>query len=156
MKAIIHAKAVTPGGIIPNATLLLDAGNIQAIGTDLPVPADAEVIDAAGMWVGPGFVDIHVHGDGTDGRWESNPAKAAAHHLKHGTTTMVATLAYTLQKQELLETAKNIQSMLDAGQLRYNSSRRDVSGNIMFSYSKIFKPAKAARPGVNQALSLWK
>ncbi|MBQ8027186.1 MAG: hypothetical protein IJ261_03615, partial [Clostridia bacterium] len=66
------------------------------------------------------------------------------------------TRAYTLQKQELLETAKNIQSMLDAGQLRYNSSRRDVSGNIMFSYSKIFKPAKAARPGVNQALSLWK
>ena len=117
MKAIIHAKAVTPGGIIPNATILLDAGNIQAIGTDLPVPADAEVIDAAGMWVGPGFVDIHVHGDGTDGRWESNPAKAAAHHLKHGTTTMVATLAYTLQKQELLEKAKNIQSMLDAGQL---------------------------------------
>lgn len=43
-----------------------------------------------------------------------------------------------------------------ADQLRYNSSRRDVSGNIMFSYSKIFKPAKAARPGVNQALSLWK
>ena len=117
MKAIIHAKAVTPGGILENATLLLEDGCIRAVGTDLEIPRDAEVIDAEGMWVGPGFVDIHVHGDGTNGRWESDPAKVAAHHLKHGTTTMLATLAYTLQKQELLEKARNVQSMLDAGQL---------------------------------------
>ena len=117
MKAIVHAKAVTPGGILENATLLLEDGCIRAVGTDLEIPRDAEVIDAEGMWVGPGFVDIHVHGDGTNGRWESDPAKVAAHHLKHGTTTMLATLAYTLQKQELLEKARNVQSMLDAGQL---------------------------------------
>ena len=44
-----------------------------------------------------------------------------------------------------------------ADQLRYNSSKRNVSGNIMFSYSKIFSPrSKAAKAGVNQALSLWK
>ena len=44
-----------------------------------------------------------------------------------------------------------------ADQLRYNSSRKEVDGNIMFSYSKIFFPAtKAARAGVQQALSLWK
>lgn len=117
MKAIVHAKAVTPGGILDDTILLLEGGYIRAVGQDLEIPKDAEVIDAAGMWVGPGFVDIHVHGDGTNGRWERNPAKAAAHHLKHGTTTMVATLGYTLQKQELLEKARNIQTMLDAGGL---------------------------------------
>ncbi|MBQ5867103.1 MAG: hypothetical protein IIW56_10555, partial [Oscillospiraceae bacterium] len=64
MKAIIHAKAVTPGGILQDATLLLDGEKIHAIGTDLQIPDGAEVLDAEGMWVGPGFVDIHLHGDG--------------------------------------------------------------------------------------------
>ena len=64
MKAIIHAKAVTPGGIIEDATVLLEGGIIRAVGKNLQIPDDAEVLDAEGMWVGPGFVDIHVHGGG--------------------------------------------------------------------------------------------
>ena len=44
-----------------------------------------------------------------------------------------------------------------ADQLRYNSVRNEVAGNIMFSYSKVFFPrTKAARTGIHQALSLWK
>lgn len=117
MKAIIHAKAVTPGGIVENATLLLADGCIQAVGTDLEIPRDAEVIDANGMWVGPGFVDIHLHGDGTDARWEDDPVTVAAHHLRHGSTTMVAHLPYTLPKQELLDVTKNIQRLLDEGKM---------------------------------------
>lgn len=117
MKAIVHAKAVTPGGILDNATLLLEDGYIQAVGTDLEIPKEAEVIDAAGMWVGPGFVDMHLHGDGFDARWEDDPAKVAAHHLHHGSTTMVAYLPYTLPKDQLLEATKNVQDMLEAGEL---------------------------------------
>ena len=117
MKAIIHAKAVTPGGIMDNATLLLEDGLIRAIGKDLQIPADAEVLDAEGMWVGPGFVDIHLHGDGTDARWEDNPEAVAAYHLKHGSTTMVAHLPYTLPKQELLDVTKHIQKLLDEGKM---------------------------------------
>lgn len=115
MKAIIHAKAVTPVGILSDATLLLEGGLIRAIGTDLAVPADAEVLDAGGMWVGPGFVDIHLHGDGINSRWEWDPVPVAAHHLKHGSTTMVANLPYTLNKEELLEATKMVQRKLDEG-----------------------------------------
>ena len=44
-----------------------------------------------------------------------------------------------------------------ADQLRYNSSRKYVSGNVMFSYSKVFFPGtKTAKAGVQQALALWK
>ena len=117
MKAIIHAKAVTPGGILQDATLLLDGEKIHAIGTDLQIPDGAEVLDAEGMWVGPGFVDIHLHGDGTDARWEDNPEPVAAHHLKHGSTTMVAYLPYTLPKKELLEATENVQKLLDQGKM---------------------------------------
>ena len=117
MKAIIHAKAVTPGGIIEDATVLLEGGIIRAVGKNLQIPDGAEVLDAEGMWVGPGFVDIHLHGDGTDARWEDNPEPVAAHHLKHGSTTMVAYLPYTLPKKELLEATENVQKLLDQGKM---------------------------------------
>lgn len=117
MKAIIHAKAVTPGGIIDDATLLISDGLIRAVGKDLQIPEGAQVLDAKGMWVGPGFVDAHLHGDGTDARWEDNPEAVAAHHLKHGSTTMVAYLPYTLPKQELLDATKNVQQLLDDGKM---------------------------------------
>lgn len=36
-------------------------GVIEAIGVNLPTPPDAEIIDAAGKYVFPGFIDPHVH-----------------------------------------------------------------------------------------------
>ena len=43
------------------ADILLAAGKIAAIGTDLTAPADAAVFDADGLEVYPGFVDAHTH-----------------------------------------------------------------------------------------------
>lgn len=113
MKAIIHAKAVTPGGVLDDAVILLENGIIRAVGKDLEIPADARILDAEGNWVGPGFVDIHLHGDGTDARWEDDPETVAAYHLRHGSTTMVAYLPYSLPKQQLLEATRNVQKLLD-------------------------------------------
>jgi cytosine deaminase len=45
--------------------LLARAGRIEAIGVALPVPAGAEVIDAAGQLLSPPFVDAHFHMDAT-------------------------------------------------------------------------------------------
>ncbi|MFP6640028.1 MAG: dihydroorotase [Myxococcota bacterium] len=42
------------------ADLLIEAGAIAAVGENLPA-TDAEVLEAAGLWVAPGFVDLHVH-----------------------------------------------------------------------------------------------
>lgn len=43
------------------ADILCRDGVISEIGSDLPAPPDAEVIDATGKYVFPGFIDPHVH-----------------------------------------------------------------------------------------------
>ncbi|MGP9695587.1 amidohydrolase [Brachybacterium sp. AOP25-B2-12] len=42
-------------------TVVLENGRIAALGPDATVPDGAEVIEARGRWVLPGFVDAHVH-----------------------------------------------------------------------------------------------
>ena len=57
------------GGLVQDAVhreprkvdLLLAGGKIAAIGENLDATADAEVFDAAGLQVFPGFVDAHTH-----------------------------------------------------------------------------------------------
>ena len=54
------------GGLIENATLLIQDGNIAAFGTadEVEVPSDDDKlvqIDAAGKWVTPGIIDNHSH-----------------------------------------------------------------------------------------------
>lgn len=55
---LIH-DAVHRGAYI--ADILLAGGKIVGIGTDLTAPADAEIFDADGLDVYPGFVDAHTH-----------------------------------------------------------------------------------------------
>jgi imidazolonepropionase-like amidohydrolase len=46
---------------IAGATVLIRDGKIAAVGTDIDVPAGTPVIDAAGGWVLPGFIEAHGH-----------------------------------------------------------------------------------------------
>ena len=48
-------------GVLENGTILIEDGKIKEVGTDLPIPADAEVIDAAGQWITPGLIEAHSH-----------------------------------------------------------------------------------------------
>lgn len=45
------------GDPVPNATILIDGGRIVAVGADIPIPPDANVIDVSGLHVYPGFFD---------------------------------------------------------------------------------------------------
>ena len=62
MLAITNGKLFTvANGVIENGTILIENGRIAAIGAGLGVPAGCEVLDAAGKWVTPGFIDAHTH-----------------------------------------------------------------------------------------------
>jgi N-acetylglucosamine-6-phosphate deacetylase len=54
----------TPGGTIADGIVIIEAGKISATGTgdQVSVPAEAQVIDAAGLAVTPGLIDLHLHG----------------------------------------------------------------------------------------------
>lgn len=62
--------AITGGYVVPvdgepidGGTVLVDDGVIVAVGAeaDVDVPEDAEIVDASGLWVLPGFVEAHGH-----------------------------------------------------------------------------------------------
>lgn len=42
------------------ADVLLEDGRVEAVGQDIS-PSDAEILDAEGCWVTPGFIDLHAH-----------------------------------------------------------------------------------------------
>lgn len=59
---IQNGVLAAPAGPL-RADVLCHEGRIVAIGRDLQEP-DAVVIDATGLTVGPGLIDVHVHGGG--------------------------------------------------------------------------------------------
>jgi dihydroorotase len=42
-------------------TVVLRSGKVAAVGERVEAPSGAQVVDARGKWVTPGFVDLHVH-----------------------------------------------------------------------------------------------
>lgn len=47
--------------LIDNGTIVLRDGTIESVGASIPIPDDAEPIDAQGRVVMPAFVDCHTH-----------------------------------------------------------------------------------------------
>ncbi|HWI54636.1 MAG TPA: amidohydrolase, partial [Desulfobacteria bacterium] len=62
MLAITNGKIITMAGReFDKGTVLLENGKIKAVGSEVTVPDGAQVIDAAGKIVMPGFIDAHCH-----------------------------------------------------------------------------------------------
>ena len=102
--AIENGKIVLERGIIWDGVIVAVDGRIVSVGkrSEVEISTGATRIDAKGAYVGPGFVDIHVHGcDDCD--IHQNPKKAAAHFLRHGETTILATPSYSRSFAEHME-----------------------------------------------------
>lgn len=113
VKAIINANVVLENGIIFDGAILISGDAIIEVGkvSDIKIPDGAQCIDAQGAYVGPGFVDIHVHeGGGYSTCFE--PKEAALFFLKHGATTILATPSYDLGFEELMRAIKCIKNAM--------------------------------------------
>lgn len=103
---IIGGKVITPMRVLENAEVCLSDGVIAAVGPyDPATNALYRVIDAYGLFVAPGFIDIHVHGGGGHDFMDGTPAAflgAAEAHLRHGATCIVPT-TLSATDEELFE-----------------------------------------------------
>ena len=113
MLAIQNATLVMRDHLIPNAVLFIEDGKIHSFGEmrKLSIPDGCEVIDAEGLFVGPGFVDLHTHSDGKTFFYED--PKAVKHHLNHGTTTILAALYFSMNTQEFVDAIDVLRKAMD-------------------------------------------
>ena len=116
MIAITNAKVVLETEILLHGVILIEGDTIVKVGSagETDIPAGAQIVDAGDAYVGPGFVDIHVHGGGGN-FFEDDPEKAAAHFLAHGETTVLATLYYNLSKEGYLAAIEKIRAAMERG-----------------------------------------
>jgi N-acetylglucosamine-6-phosphate deacetylase len=86
-------RVVTPEGVLADAWVQVSDGRIAEVGARRP-DVDAPVVDLAGAWLLPGYVDLHMHGGGGHSVADSFEAmdEAVAFHRSHGTTTTLVSL----------------------------------------------------------------
>ena len=77
---------------IEKGNILIENGKIKAINSK--EECDCEVIDGEGLFLSPGFIDVHIHGAGghdtMDGTYEAiNEISKVI--VKHGTTSFLPT-----------------------------------------------------------------
>ncbi|MHA2298107.1 MAG: amidohydrolase family protein [Candidatus Hodarchaeales archaeon] len=68
MKAIINGKIIDKKGREVERDVLISESKIKIVNKDLDVPREAEIIDATGKHVCPGFIDGHGH----QGLWQGS------------------------------------------------------------------------------------
>ena len=92
----INAKVLTPEGWIEKGSVLVEGNKIVEVTNSNYAVIGAELVDAKGMYLVPGGVEIHVHGGGgrdfMEGTEEAFKVAVDA-HLKHGTTSIFPTLS---------------------------------------------------------------
>ena len=88
---IKNGNLITTDRILYNTDIIIEKEKIKDIGK---FDCDREIIDATGMYVSPGFIDIHTHGgyggdfmDATDDSFD----KALNFHSDYGITSVLAT-----------------------------------------------------------------
>lgn len=119
MKAIINAKIVLHDHYVPNGVILIENGKIVNFGTkkEIEIPENAECIDAKGLYVGPGLIDIHNHA--ADNKWIfEHPQETSEFMLKHGITSVLPALYYNLNKQQYLDAIDKIVSTYKKGNFK--------------------------------------
>ena len=126
MTAIINATLIMRDHFIPDGVVITDGDRIAAFGEmkKTPIPSDCEIIDAEGLYVGPGFVDIHTHSDGYV-FFQDQPERASMHHLHHGTTTLLPALYFSM------DTAGYVKAIADLREAMKKPECKNIAGFYM-------------------------
>ena len=90
--AVKSDRIILPSGLW-SGYILAEDGRITALEKE-PASLKGEMIDATGVYVSPGFIDLHTHGGGGHDFMDGDVrciTEAALTHMRHGTTTLYPT-----------------------------------------------------------------
>ncbi|PLS05352.1 N-acetylglucosamine-6-phosphate deacetylase [Neobacillus cucumis] len=92
---IKNARVYTPDAVIERSSVVVNnEGKIEEAGVCENSSTYDRIIDAEGLLLLPGFIDIHIHGGNgysvMDGTYEALSG-VSTYHAKHGTTSFLAT-----------------------------------------------------------------
>ncbi len=108
---------------LPDSTLLIDDGVIREFGPKVAVPEGTEIIDARGLLVGPGLIDIHTHAGG-GAFFQDDPVTASRALLEKGVTGVLPALYMNLSLEKYIAALDLIDAARAGGEC----------GNIMGYY----------------------
>ena len=109
MKTIVNAKIITHKEVLEGYALSFDK---KIVSLSREIPKNTELIDAKGLYLSAGFIDIHLHGsngfdvmDGTEEALE----EISKSILQTGTTSFLAT-TMTMSKEDIYLALLNVQN----------------------------------------------
>lgn len=113
MNAIINGKIILENQILENHTLVFNE-SILTIGENISLNEADEIIDAKGLYVSPGFIDLHVHGamghDVMDGDLEGLKV-IGEKILENGVTSFLPT-TMTMPKETIHEAMVSVRDLM--------------------------------------------
>jgi imidazolonepropionase-like amidohydrolase len=139
------------GPPLEHAVVLVRGDEITAVGRqgDFAVPADCKVIDASGMTIMPGLIDLHVHLDDVGHADLHYPGKL---YQQGKTKELMARMAQTLLLSGVT-TARDLGAPLDEIlELRDKINRGELPGARLFVAGPVL--AKAVAP--DQQVDHWR
>ncbi|WP_454051377.1 N-acetylglucosamine-6-phosphate deacetylase [Cellulomonas sp. Marseille-Q8402] len=121
---VLRGEVVTPAEVLPDGAVVLAAGRVAWVGPAAQLPGtwadDLPPAPAPGTTLLPGLVDLHDHGGGgssfPDATTRDEALVAVREHLRHGTTSLVASLV-TAPRDVLLARAALLADLVESGDL---------------------------------------
>ena len=94
---IYNGTILTPEGWIKSGSVIIEDERISEVTrSSRTIPQADKTVDARGMYILPGGIELHCHGGGGSDFMEATPEAfrtAARTHLRHGTTAIFPTLS---------------------------------------------------------------
>jgi N-acetylglucosamine-6-phosphate deacetylase len=109
MRAIVNAKIITQREVLIGYNLLFGK---KIIGITKELPIWAETIDAKGLYLSAGFIDIHIHGSAGHDVMDATPealSGIAKSIVQTGTTSFLAT-TMTMSKEAIERALVTVQN----------------------------------------------
>jgi N-acetylglucosamine-6-phosphate deacetylase len=115
---IYNVTLCLPAGPRPKGWLLAQGGHITHLGWREPPPsADAERLDAGGLWLAPGLIDLHAHGARGCDTMDATPdalRSMARFYASHGVTGFLAT-TMSASAEHILTALRNVAIVMAQG-----------------------------------------